>query len=85
MKIVAIYDNDGATLDRYTVVTDQPDGDKFVMMLGLAEGGAGVSQWGSGQWNAKTKNSHLGKIIQFTDLSGATQEHIASRVWGAEE
>jgi hypothetical protein len=53
MRITAIYDNQGETLDRYTVLTDwvekhsdnDPMRDQF-MYLGLSEGGRGFSQWG---------------------------------------
>lgn len=85
MKILAIYDNGGKTLDRYTVVTDWKDG-KYLMMLGMSEGGVGFSQWGSGQYNDKGQpNKHLGKRVPFETLSAATQEHIAQRVFAGEE
>lgn len=52
MKIIAIYDNGGKTLDRYTVFIDHidkhPDNpfkDQFPY-LGMDEGGSGFSQWG---------------------------------------
>ena len=51
MKIRAIYDNGGKTLDRYTVVIDDNaetfDG-KWWTMLGLSEGGVGFSQFTEG-------------------------------------
>lgn len=81
MKIIAIYDNGGKTLDRYTVVTDEPDHSGYVMMLGLNEGGDGFSQWGSGTYNRGGNNRHLGKRVQFENLSEATQRHIAGRVF----
>lgn len=80
MKIVAIYDNGGATLDRFTVVTDLAAqngyGHDEFEMLGLSEGGIGFSQWTTGQ-----SGSHLGKRIHFEDLSATTQKHIARRVF----
>ena len=84
MKVLAIFDNGGKTLDRYTVVTDWKDG-KYLMMLGLSEGGEGFSQWGSGQYTPKGNNRHLGRLVNFTELSDKTQEHIASRVFAGEE
>jgi hypothetical protein len=86
MKIQAIYDNGGATLDRYTVVTDQQDGLNFLMMLGLSEGGDGFSQWSGGSYAAGRgeKNQHLGKRVSFESLSAATQSHIARRVFTEE-
>lgn len=85
MKITAIYDNGGRSLDRFTVVTDQPDGPQYVMMLGLAEAGRGVSQWGGGMHNPGGNNRHLDKRIHFEDLSAKTQAHIVARVFGPEE
>lgn len=79
MKITAIYDNGGKTLDRYTVVTDEAArngyGHDEFEMLGLNEGGNGFSQWSTGQ-----AGRHLGKRVQFEELSEATQRHIAERV-----
>jgi hypothetical protein len=84
MKITAIYDNGGKTVDRYTVMTDQEewanDGNnkpQAYMALGLNEGGDGYSQFGGA-----IPGRHLGKKIQFTDLSANTQTHIAERIFG---
>ena len=80
MKIIAIYDNGGKTLDRYTVVTDEAAwngyGHDEFKMLGLSEGGEGFSQWGTGQ-----PGRHLGKRVQFENLSEETQRHIAGRIF----
>lgn len=53
MKITAIYDNLGKTVDRYTVLTDEiikhPGGDIMrdsMAYLGCNTGGDGFSQWG---------------------------------------
>jgi hypothetical protein len=80
MKIVAIYDNGGETLDRYTVVTDEAVAYGSHSMLGLSEGGVGFSQWSDGQFHYDEDNEHLGKRIPFESLTAATQAHIASRV-----
>lgn len=85
MRITAIYDNGGKTLDRYTVLTDEPyyredpQGTGIVNCLGLNEGGDGFSQWSSAQ-----EGRHLGKRVKFEDLSAATQKHIATRVFREE-
>lgn len=89
MKIVAIYDNGGDTLDRFTVVTDEQEYDarntpNLYMSLGLSEGGDGFSQWGAAQWfkgSDDAKNKHLGKRVQFESLSANTQKHIARRIF----
>lgn len=83
MKITAIYDNGGKSLDRYSVFTNVPfyaEGDPrkdVYNILGLNEGGTAFSQWSSG-----THGRHCGKRVTFEDLSEETQEHIASRVFG---
>lgn len=83
MRILAIYDNLGKTIDRYTVVTDSVSGFTEHEMLGLAEAGDGFSQWTYGQYYQDGQsNRHLGKKIKFEELSSATQTHIAERLWG---
>lgn len=84
MKIYDIYDNGGKTLDRYTVVIDDNQetfSGKWWTMLGLSEGGDGFSQFSEGNYNVGGNNRHLGKRVQFTDLSAATQKHIARRIF----
>jgi hypothetical protein len=82
MKMLAIFDNGGKTLDRYTVVFDKGNwqGSKFHPMLGLDNGGVGFSQFSEGQYNPKTKNAHLGKQIEFSTLSPETKGHILYRM-----
>ena len=83
MKILAIYDNGGETLDRYTVVVDNTTDDTMHDMLGLSEGGDAYSQWTTGQYfDGGRPNKHLGKLVNFTTLSGKTQAHIARRIFG---
>jgi hypothetical protein len=88
MKVTAIYDNGGKTLDRFTVFTDEEindfdshaiNGRPSFNALGLGEGGDGFSQWGEAQ-----PGSHLGRRVQFDTLSEATQKHIARRVFEVE-
>lgn len=86
MKILAVYDNDGKTIDRYTVVTDVT-GFGYTMheMLGIDDqGGRSFSQWTTGQYNTDGQNRHLGHKIRFEDLDEVTQAHIANRVFGKE-
>lgn len=80
MKIVAIYDNGGQSLDRYTVVTDQQHSTSFVMALGVGADPADFSQW-----TGAVKGAHLGTLIPFEQLSSKLQEHIALRVFGKDE
>lgn len=84
MKILAIFDNGGETLDRYTVVTNQQDGLNFLAMLGVAEDPAAYSQWSGGSYaqGRGEKNQHLGKRVHFENLSETLQHHIAQRIFG---
>lgn len=78
MKITAIYDNGGKTLDRYTVVTDErfTHNRESFNALGMSEGGEGFSQWGEAM-----PGRQLGRLVKFEDLSAETQAHIAMRVF----
>lgn len=85
MKITAIYDNGGKTIDRYTVVTDELFNLKLYThqfnALGCDDnGGHSFSQWGSA-----VHGRHLGRRVRFEDLNEATQTHIGRRVFGEEE
>lgn len=83
MKILAIHDNEGETLDRYTVVTNVTQlnaASRDIMeCLGLNEAGDGFSQWSTCDYTEG--GDHLGKKVHFEDLSEATQKHIAQRIF----
>lgn len=86
MKILAIYDNGGETLDRYTVVTNEQWSLNSLAMLGLSDNPTdpqGFSQWSGGTYaeGRGTRNTHLGKRVQFEHLSEELQNHIAHRVF----
>ena len=84
MRIKAIYDNGGETLDRYTVVFDSSRIDYRYNGYTLAydclclsdnpEHPTGVSMWG--ECNI---GKHLGKKITLKSLPKHIQEHIAMR------
>lgn len=81
MKITAIYDNGGKTLDRFTVITDQPEYDShntpnLFMALGLSMDGDGFSQFCTA-----VPGRHLGRRVQFETLSANTQAHIVRRIF----
>ena len=78
--ILSIWDDGGKNFDRYSIVLDPKQGwekesSGFHQMLGMAEGGRGISQFSSGQ-----VGRHLGKKIKWTDLSKDSQNHIISRL-----
>ena len=73
---VAVYDNGGATLDRYTVIP--LDADWHGMALGLSTQPShpqGFSQWGQ-----CSEGPHLGKRIRFEQLPRNVQEHVMMRL-----
>jgi hypothetical protein len=91
MRITAIYDNGGRTVDRYSIVTDYrpvqeqmaANGDPrpLVDMLCVDnDGGHTYSQWGYG-----LEGKHLGKRIHFEDLNAETQAHIVKRLFNESE
>lgn len=81
MKFLAIFDNGGETLDRYTFVTDVKDPRTgYYDMLATDSTGAGFSQWSDGQFNYHGDNKHLGKQIQWRDLPEELQNHVSRRM-----
>lgn len=74
-----IYDNQGETLDRYTVIPwpDDDDPDTRRMFLGCAKGGVGYSEWGE---LVGPPSSCLGVPVPFGNLDEDTQWHILDRV-----
>lgn len=80
-EVVAVFDNGGKTLDRYTFVTKQVNKyNGFYTMLGTSETGEGFSQFSEGQYTPDGDNSHLGKQVRWSELSEELQKHAASRL-----
>lgn len=79
MKILAIFDNGGATLDRYTFVTNIRDG-QYYQMLGTDRTGKDFSQWSNGEFNYHGDNSHLGKQIKWQDIPEQLKKHVERRL-----
>ena len=83
MQIYKIYDNNGKTWDRYTVLTE-PDplkptlGKPSYDALGLSDNCD--EPGGFGQWSEAFDGDHLGKEISFDDLPENVQDHIAERL-----
>lgn len=79
--IKAIYDDPGA-FDRYTIVLTEKyikhDGNTYHTMIGLSENPShllGVSQFSEGQIG-----KHLGKKLNWNNLSKSIQNHIISKL-----
>lgn len=75
MNVLKIYDNGGQTFDRYTVVTNVSHNGLYEC-LGLSE--HPNSPQGFSQWGNCIIGNHLGKEINFDELSNELQEHIQS-------
>ena len=77
LKVIAIYDNGGKSLDRYTIVTNDivaqhPFTKKYTYSaLSASEAGAGVFMWVLCE-----RGKHLGKKINLSDLSKDLQDRI---------
>jgi len=76
LKIIAVYDNEGRSLDRYTIVTNnrvsrKHKGKYTYDALSASENGLGVFMWVQ-----CIRGLHLGKKIQLTDLSKELQDKI---------
>jgi len=79
-NFITVYDNNGETLDRYTIVFNNTRTrgiySKFDYdCICASENGLGVFMWGSCQ-----KGSHLGTKIDFNDLSIELQTQIINTV-----
>jgi hypothetical protein len=75
--IIGVYDNEGKTFDRYSIVFKKEDGYKFSDILGLShnpDSPQGFSQFGYG-----FKGNHLGKKIPLDTLPKNIKEHISRR------
>lgn len=77
LKVVAVYDNGGKSLDRYTIVTNEklakhPITKKYTYSaIASSEFGGGVFMWVECE-----RGKHLGKKIQLSDLDIELQKKI---------
>lgn len=68
-KYLRIYDNGGATLDKYTAVFTRKVNEEYIY-LGMSSNAVGFCLHGfSTEVIDRPKYSHLGKRVQFSDLS----------------
>ena len=88
MKVIKVFDNDGMSADRYTVVVnerDENDKERY-MCLVLSDNchmPNGVSMWSSIHeiWVDGDKYiDKLGRIVRFKDLSRTVRDHIKQRL-----
>ena len=78
--VLAIYDDGGKTIDRYTIVYDESEKDSgFYSMVGSSGNPfhpQGFFQHTDGIFQKGAKNSHLGKEIKWKDLPTPVQRAI---------
>jgi hypothetical protein len=78
LKVIAIYDNGGKTLDRYTVyydfVSSRPGEMKQYMCLGM--NAAPFHPQGIGQHSSGQLGRHNGKRISLEDLPADCQQAV---------
>lgn len=77
LKVIAVYDNGGESLDRYTIVTNERYKSR-VNPNRYMYNAISSSHYGGGvfMWTECLRGRHLGKKIQLTDLSEELQNKI---------
>lgn len=82
MKAIAVYDNKGKTLDRYTIVFNEKVGNEYTY-LGVSgchvTYGISFSQWGLTNL-PKRQWSRMGTKIEYGDLPSLVRLHIKGRL-----
>ena len=85
--IIAIFDNGGKSIDRYTIVfatsLNADEGYDYHDMLALGDdvtSPQGFSQWCEGTYHLAGDNSHLGKQIDWSILPESHREHIKQKI-----
>jgi hypothetical protein len=78
--ITHVYDNGGKTADRYTIVTDIPEGRGMFACIGMSS--APTHPQGVSQWSSCQVGRHLGKKIPWAKLPAHIHNHAAARVRG---
>lgn len=75
MKNIKIYDNNGKTFDRYTVIyLNEPEQNGYYGARGMSENP--FHPQGFGQCCSAMPGKHLGKCIKFEDLPADCQQLV---------
>lgn len=80
MKIIAIYDNGGETMDRYTIVFNTYHNWQETLRECLALSNDPNSPQGFSQWSSCQVGKHLGKKLKFEQLPEHIQKHVEMRM-----
>lgn len=83
MSIKSVWDNEGETADRYTVVFNEhercrPGFPDLFTALGMSDNP--THPQGFSQFTSAMEGPHLGKKLAFEDLPEHIQEHIKMRM-----
>jgi len=80
MNIKSIWDNEGETLDRYTIVLDCYYNRQETMYECLCLSSNPTHPLGFSQFAGCMEGEHLGKKITFEELPKDIQEHVLQRI-----
>jgi len=80
MKIIAVYDNGGKTVDRFTVYFNEDYNRQGTMKECLAMSEYPTHPMGFSQFSGGQLGRHNGKRIKFSDLPQHIQDHVNSRI-----
>lgn len=80
MKIIAIYDNGGETMDRYTIVFNTYHDHRKTLRECLALSSNPSDPQGFSQWSSCQIGKHLGKKLKFEQLPELIQKHVQARI-----
>jgi hypothetical protein len=83
-NILAIFDNENGTFDRYSIVCEEisssNQGIVYHDVLGLSEHPDEFSQWSECIYDGEKTSPYLGIEIQWEDLPIKLQKHIIDRI-----
>jgi hypothetical protein len=78
MKNVSVYDNNGETLDRYTIIDLNPIAPNTFIYV--AAGNSPKTFWQHGEIKKQDIGKHLGKKIAFESLPTDVQNQYKSEI-----
>lgn len=78
MKLISIYDNGGKTIDRFTAVTDENDGNGYNAMLSVNIDGDEMG-WGGG-----VEGRHLGRYTTLEEVPQSVAAAILKAIYWRE-
>ena len=80
MDIKSVWDNRGATIDRYTVVFNDSWNDNALTFEALGLSDNPTHPQGFSQFCPAVEGEHLGHKLAFEDLPEHIQDHVKARM-----